>query len=76
MMDLLSQHMNKVLDGVEARQAAMKPSAVRVAQINPPIPVRSFDWMAWIDGQEESGPVGYGATKDKALLDLAEQGED
>lgn len=28
----------------------------------PPIPVRRFDWHAYIDGQEE-GPTGYGFTE-------------
>jgi len=35
----------------------------------PPIPVRSFDWRAWVDGDEERG-CGWGATEVEALADL------
>jgi hypothetical protein len=38
--------------------------------IYPPIPIRRFDWMAHIDGDEE-GPTGYGETEADALSDLA-----
>lgn len=40
--------------------------------VYPPIPVRQFDWCAWLDGQEEEGPRGWGETKEQAtdaLLD-------
>jgi hypothetical protein len=36
-----------------------------------PIPDRNFDWSAWVDGGNEK-QVGYGATWQEALLDLAE----
>jgi hypothetical protein len=42
----------------------------------PPIPVRSFDWAAWIDGTEERGPIGRGATREAAVDDLLEQLEE
>lgn len=35
-----------------------------------PIPPRDFDWMAWLDDQEESGPYGYGPTEEAAIEDL------
>lgn len=35
-----------------------------------PIPVRGFDWVAWYDGEEETGCNGYGATEDAAINDL------
>lgn len=38
----------------------------------PPIPVRRFDWHAYIDGQEE-GPTGYGHTELEAVTELAER---
>lgn len=41
--------------------------------INPPIPLRRFDWQAHIPGQEEHGPVGQGQTEVEALRDLCEQ---
>ena len=28
-----------------------------------PIPTRHFDWAAWLDGREEDGPFGNGATE-------------
>jgi hypothetical protein len=42
----------------------------------PPIPVRSFDWAAWIDGTEERGCYGRGATREAAVADLYEQLEE
>ena len=38
--------------------------------IYPPIPIRKFDWQAYVDGQEEEGPYGYGETKSAAVADL------
>ena len=37
---------------------------------HPPIPVRGEDWSAWIDGTEEDGVYGYGATELAAAIDL------
>jgi hypothetical protein len=48
-------------------------SLIIVKNDPPPIPVRRFDWHAFIDGTEEGGMVGYGETEAEALLDLAEQ---
>jgi len=39
----------------------------------PPIPIRQFDWRAWIDGYEESHPTGWGSTETGAVEDLKEQ---
>ena len=36
----------------------------------PPIPLRSMDWQACFDGEEEDGPYGYGATETEAIEDL------
>lgn len=44
-------------------------------QIYPPIPTRNYDWMSYRSGNEETGPFGWGATKEDAetdLLDLEE----
>jgi len=35
----------------------------------PPIPIRSMDWLAYFDGNEE-GPQGWGLTEDAAIADL------
>lgn len=36
----------------------------------PPIPLQHYNWRAWRDGNEESGPFGYGATKQEAIDNL------
>lgn len=38
--------------------------------VYPPIPIRRFDWCAYYDGDEESGPRGWGETEQKAIADL------
>jgi hypothetical protein len=43
---------------------------------HPPIPVRSFDWSAVLDGYEPGEPIGRGATEAEAIADLLEQVED
>ena len=37
--------------------------------IYPPIPTRSFDWIAYEEGNEE-GTVAYGATEQEAVDEL------
>jgi hypothetical protein len=51
------------------------PICIVVEYVYPPIPVRSFDWAAYEDGQEE-GPYGRGATREAAVADLYEQIEE
>lgn len=46
-------------------------SRVLTSFINPPIPVRAFDWVAWIDGEEESMRYGYGRTEQEARDELS-----
>ena len=41
--------------------------------IRPPVPSTKYDWTAYIDGEEESGPTGYGPTEAEALRDLSQQ---
>jgi hypothetical protein len=43
---------------------------IRTDFIYPPIPIRQFDWVAWLDGCEEDGPYGYGQTEDAAIAEL------
>lgn len=38
----------------------------------PPIPIRDFDWHAWLDGHEEDGMYGSGRTEAEAVKDLIE----
>jgi len=42
------------------------------SHIFPPIPDRSYDWLAYYDGNED-GPKGWGKTADEAVRDLQEQ---
>ena len=35
-----------------------------------PISTRHFDWAAWLDGREEDGPFGNGATEADAIEEL------
>ena len=36
----------------------------------PPIPDRRFDWIAYYEGQEESGNYGRGTTEQEAIDDF------
>jgi hypothetical protein len=48
-------------------------SAPRIVtdHVYPPIPLRSFDWCAWVDGEDEETRVqGWGATEAAAIADL------
>jgi hypothetical protein len=49
---------------------AMANRTIITSQINPPIPVRQFDWCAFYDGEEEAGNYGYGATQAEAIQDF------
>lgn len=44
--------------------------------VHPPIPTRSCDWSATLDGYEPGGPIGRGATEEAAVADLLEQIEE
>lgn len=45
-------------------------SLIKTDHIRPPIPSRNFDWTAWYDGDDEHGPIGFGATEAEAIADL------
>lgn len=47
-----------------------KSPVIKTNHIYPPIPIRQFDWMAWYDGEEETGHNGYGTTEQAAVNDL------
>jgi hypothetical protein len=49
---------------------------IRVTCVCPPIPLRQFDWCAYVDGQEESGRYGWGFTRPEAIADLMQLLED
>ncbi len=48
-------------------------SRIVTTHVYPPIPVRTSDWCAHLDGQEEDGPYGWGRTRDEAVADLEER---
>lgn len=41
------------------------------SNVYPPIPIRKFDWLAYYD-DHETGPQGWGMTKEEAIADLTE----
>ena len=52
-------------------------SQIRTRFIYPPIPIRTCDWTAWVDGYEEdSRYCAFGATEEEAIANLKEQLED
>ena len=46
---------------------------VTTENIRPPVPSTQYDWMACVEGEEDSLPIGRGPTEAEALRDLAEQ---
>lgn len=44
---------------------------IRTECIYPPIPIRTNDWLAWVDGDEET-LYAYGATEMEAITNLLE----
>ena len=42
---------------------------IKTEHVFPPIPTRSHDWCAYLDGQEEFGPQGWGPTEAAAIAD-------
>ena len=43
---------------------------IQTTFVYPPIPVRSFDWQAYVDGYEPGDALGHGATEAEAVADL------
>lgn len=46
---------------------------IKTVHVYPPIPVRSFDWCAFDNDGDESGPYGWGKTEAEAVENLKEQ---
>lgn len=54
-----------------------KPSRKIVTEhVYPPIPIRTMDWVAHYDGDEEGGPRGWGRTEAEAIADLKDNYEE
>jgi hypothetical protein len=47
--------------------------AIKTDHVYPPIPIRCYDWSAYVYGEEESGPYGWGYTEDEAIADLKDK---
>lgn len=45
--------------------------AIKTDYWQKPIPIRTCDWSAWFDGNEELGS-GHGLTEEEAVADLLE----
>jgi hypothetical protein len=43
---------------------------IKTSFVYPPIPVRDFDWEAYVDGYEPGDPIGRGATEAEAIAEL------
>lgn len=48
----------------------MANRTIVTSYVNPPIPVRQYDWCAHYEGEEEAGGYGYGATEQEAIDDF------
>ena len=49
-----------------------KRPRIVTSHVYPPIPVRSYDWCAHYDGEEEAGGYGWGSTEEEAVRDFLE----
>jgi len=71
-----------VIDGVESDNFMLAPGhkttyrKLVVTHVNPPIPIRTHDWSAHLEGDEEAGAKGWGETRRDAILDLLVELED
>ena len=45
---------------------------IKTEFVHPPIPVRSKDWVAYLDGRED-GPQGWGQNEGEAIANLMEE---
>lgn len=62
-------------DHEEARADLVKQESIQMPKIitrfeHPPILIRSFDWCAHYDGEEEAGNYGWGRTEAEAIQDF------
>jgi len=46
---------------------------IKTEYVYPPIPTRSFDWAAYLDGYEPGAVYGQGPSKEIAVADLIQQ---
>lgn len=55
---------------ITAEYPAIESRKIITSFISPPIPIRSFDWCAWFDGEEQGVLRGWGKTKAEAVQNL------
>jgi hypothetical protein len=53
-----------------AAALAMVERKIVTSFVNPPIPIRSHDWSAHYEGEEEAGNYGWGRTEAEAIQDF------
>jgi hypothetical protein len=55
----------------------MAAIVIKTEHAYPPIPIRSLDWCAWVDGTEDEDMIqGWGPTEQTAVSDLMERLEE
>lgn len=47
-------------------------SEILTNHINPPIPIRQYDWEAFREDYDEGGIIAYGRTEEEAIKNLLE----
>jgi hypothetical protein len=71
--------LREMITDMGARPELADRVVLHITYVYPPIPVRSFDWIAYddntYDGAPDAGPqlVGQGASVGEAIKDFAEQ---
>ncbi len=50
----------------------MTTRKIATYHVYPPIPIRSMDWCAFYEGDEERGMYGWGRTEAEAVADFLE----
>jgi len=73
--NILDGAIPSAMERAESLTADAEP-AIRTTYVHPPIPIRTSDWCACVEGQEEDGPYGWGTTEAEAIADLKEKLED
>ncbi len=64
---------NRLCHDPQSRAFMEERVKIRTERIYPPIPVRSFDWIAVEDAYDAGDAIGTGATEEEAIADLKEQ---
>lgn len=71
-----STTLKMALDELRTARGDGTPAKIITSHVYPPIPDHSNDWCAYVDGTEEDGVYGWGATEQEAIDDLSWQLDD